>query len=379
MAHAGLAAILLSWLVFGCRFSVFGRRRDNVATVENRTPTTRCATVAQAKRATKAENQFPCPIASCDPWLLRGAGAAPDCTGLSPCTSRQNRTSYVSTSRIIPSFTDWLVHHRNELDAIVFDVDGVLMKARRPVPGSAELVQRLRTDHVPFRLLTNDGCHSPQEKIELLRECGLEFTEDEIVSSSHGMVELAEERSWQDHMFFVMGYVASCYGDEAGIQMTTDVDSLPRCTGVIVGEKSFDWEAVINAVFNYLITHADASLIVPNPDEYFAGRSQPFHIASGAIGRFLRQLCHTHGHRLEPIYLGKPYEPIFLHNHYQLEQELRCALERDRVVIIGDSLASDIKGGRDFGYRTALVLTGITTEAMLADSDVQPELVCRTI
>lgn len=285
----------------------------------------------------------------------------------------------MSTSRIIPSFTDWLVHHRNELDAIVFDVDGVLMKARRPVPGSAELVQRLRTDHVPFRLLTNDGCHSPQEKIELLRECGLEFTEDEIVSSSHGMVELAEERSWQDHMFFVMGYVASCYGDEAGIQMTTDVDSLPRCTGVIVGEKSFDWEAVINAVFNYLITHADASLIVPNPDEYFAGRSQPFHIASGAIGRFLRQLCHTHGHRLEPIYLGKPYEPIFLHNHYQLEQELRCALERDRVVIIGDSLASDIKGGRDFGYRTALVLTGITTEAMLADSDVQPELVCRTI
>ena len=283
----------------------------------------------------------------------------------------------MSIPKVIPSLTDWLARHRGELDAIVFDVDGVLMKARRPVPGSAELIHRLRTERLPFRLLTNDGCHSPEEKIALLSECGLEFTSNDIVSSSHGLVELAEARGWQGQTFFVMGYIASCYGDEAGLQTTTDLDALSSCTGVIVGEKSFDWEAVINAVFNRLIAHPDAPLIVPNPDEYFAGRSQPFHIASGAIGRFLRQLCHTYGHRLEPIYLGKPYEPIFLHNHHQLEQVLGCALPRERVLIVGDSLASDIKGGRDFGYRTSLALTGITTEAMLSDSDVQPELVCR--
>ena len=299
--------------------------------------------------------------------------------GLSPRTSSRSGTSDVPTPQVIPSLTDWLAQHGQELDAVVFDVDGVLMKARRPVPGSAELIHRLRADHVPFRLLTNDGCHSPEEKIALLSECGLEFTPDEIVSSSHGLVELAEARSWQGHTFFVMGYVASCYGDEAGIQMTMDLDALATCTGVIVGEKSFDWEAVINVVFNHLITHPDAHLIVPNPDEYFPGRRQLFHIASGAIGRFLRQLCHTYGHCLEPIYLGKPYEPIFLHNHHQLEHELACTLPRDRVVIIGDSLASDIRGGLDFGYRTAVVLTGITTEGMVADSDVQPELVCRTL
>ena len=285
----------------------------------------------------------------------------------------------VPTPQATPSFTDWLAQHHDELDAIVFDVDGVLMKARRPVPGSTELVQRLRADHLPFRLLTNDGCHSPDEKIALLSECGLRFSPAEVVSSSHGLVELAQARGWQGHLFFVMGYVASCYGDEAGIQMTTDLDALSACTGVIVGEKSFDWEAVINAVFNYLITHPDAPLIVPNPDEYFAGRSQPVHIASGAIGRFLLQLCHTYGRRLEPLFLGKPYEPIFLHNHHQLEQELGRALPRERVVIVGDSLASDIQGGRDFGYRTALVLTGVTTSAMLAGSDVQPELVCQTL
>ena len=50
VVHVGWDAILLAWLVFGCGFSVFGRRRNNVAPNENRKPTT--------------ENQLPCTVAS---------------------------------------------------------------------------------------------------------------------------------------------------------------------------------------------------------------------------------------------------------------------------------------------------------------------------
>ena len=44
-------------------------------------------------------------------------------------------------------------------------------------------------------------------------------------------------------------------------------------------------------------------------------------------------------------------------------------------VLVGDSLTGDIAGGRDFGYRTVLVMTGITTPEMLARSEIRPELV----
>jgi len=281
---------------------------------------------------------------------------------------------------VLPSFRPWLQSHRDELDAIVFDVDGVLMTARHPTPGSGELIDRLRADDVPFALLTNDGCHSPEEKTELLRSCGMEFSPGDIVSASHGLVELAAERNWAGKQFFVMGYLGNpCYAERAGLRSTCDADALCECAGAIVGEKKYDWEEVITAVFNFLIAHSDAPLIVPNPDEYFPGSSVSLHVASGAVGRFLQQLCRTYGHDVQPVYLGKPYAPIFLYNHHRIEKQLGRQVAHERVMIVGDSLASDIRGGLDFGYRTALVLTGITPRHMLSRSLTQPELVFETL
>ena len=277
---------------------------------------------------------------------------------------------------VAPSLGLWLDGHADELDAIVFDVDGVLMVEHRPVAGSAELIDRLRAEGMPFSLLTNDGCHSPEEKVERLSKCGLCFSPEEIVSCSHGLVELVEEHGWAGRWFFAMGSVgAPCYAEQAGLRVTCDLAALSDCTGAIVGEKEYDWEATISAVFNFLINHRAAPLIVPNPDEFFATGPSTLHPASGAVGRFLQQMCLAYGHDVEPIYLGKPYEPIFLTNHHRLEGQLGRPAPRDRVLIVGDSLASDIRGGIDFGYRTALVLTGVATLDMARSSDVRPDLV----
>ncbi len=279
-------------------------------------------------------------------------------------------------STILPSFRAWLEAHQRDLDAIVFDVDGVLMVAHHPVPGACELIEWLHEIGKPFFLLTNDGCHSPEEKTEALRACGMEFSPNEIVSCGHGLRELADARGWRGKLFFAMGSLgAPCYGERAGLRITRDFGKLDACAGVIIGEKDYDWEPTINAVFNFLIQHPDAALVVPNPDAYFARRPGWLQLASGATGRFIEQLCRTYGRPLEPIYLGKPYEPIFLTNHHRLERELGRDVPRARVLIVGDSLESDIRGGRDFGYLTALMLTGITPREALARSDIAADLV----
>ena len=278
------------------------------------------------------------------------------------------------------SLRAWLHTHHGDLDALVFDIDGVLMVAHHPVEGAVELMDWLHAIHKPFFLLTNDGCHSPEEKTAALRACGMDFSPDEIVSCSHGLGELAEERGWACELFFAMGALGTpCYGERAGLRVTRDLDALDRCTGVVIGEKDYDWETTINAVFNFLIAHPAAPLIVPNPDEYFARRPDQLQLASGAVGRFLRQICRTYGHDLEPIYLGKPFEPIFLTNHHRVERELGRPAPRGRVMIVGDSLESDVRGGRDFGYRTALMLTGITPRDALTRSRVGQELVFEAI
>jgi ribonucleotide monophosphatase NagD (HAD superfamily) len=144
---------------------------------------------------------------------------------------------------------------------------------------------------------------------------------------------------------------------------------------VVVGEKDYDWHQVIAAVFNFLIEHPAAPLIVPNPDVAYPGRHNRLHPASGAVARFLQLLCREFDHPLEPVYLGKPFAPIFRWNHRLLEHRAGRPVRHDRVLMVGDFLASDIRGGRDFGYRTALVLTGITTIELLHRSEIQPELV----
>jgi HAD superfamily hydrolase (TIGR01450 family) len=286
----------------------------------------------------------------------------------------------VTEGPVSDSFAAWLRRHRNEVDAVVFDVDGVLTRGGRAAPGSGELIDWLRGERLPFALLTNDGGNSPEQKLELLRQSGLEFALEEIVSASHGLLDLVPERGLAGRLFFVMGTVGTpCYAERAGLRVTTAPGAIGECTGVIIGEERYDWERVITAVFNFLLRRPQAPVIVPNPDDVFPVGQDALEIAAGSIARLLQMLCRTRGIVIEPIYLGKPYAPIFRYSHARFEQRVGHPIRHERVVMVGDSLTGDIAGGRDFGYRTVLVMTGITSPEMLAASPIQPERVFAAI
>jgi NagD protein len=57
----------------------------------------------------------------------------------------------------------------------------------------------------------------------------------------------------------------------------------------------------------------------------------------------------------------------------------QLGLRTAEVTMIGDTMATDILGGVQMGYRTALVLTGGTTRDDLSDYAYQPDLVIDTI
>lgn len=274
------------------------------------------------------------------------------------------------------SFSNWFEQHQNEFDALVFDIDGVLLAGQTPLPGSGEFVRKLRDRNFPFSLLTNDGNHSIEEKCQHLKNCGVQFRHEEITSCGHGLVEVANKFGMVGKLFFVMGDLGDpCYAQNAGLVVTRNIEELPKCAGVIDGEKNYDWEPVINAVVNYFIANPDALFIVPNPDEYYPIASGEIEIASGATARFIQNALKAYGINIEPIYLGKPYTPIFEHNHTALEHRLKRSIEPKRVIMIGDSIDSDIRGANDFGYCSALLLTGITKPDMLKTSTIQPDFV----
>ena len=273
-------------------------------------------------------------------------------------------------------FIDWLDDHPRDLDAIVLDVDGVLLLAKEATPGSRELLTRLRADGLPFLLLTNDGDHSPVEKAATLQACGLEIQATEIVSCAHGLGTVAKEHGCEGELFYVMGNLGTpCYAEAAHLRTTRELAELPRCRGVIVGEDNYDWEPVINAVVNFFIAHPEALLVTPNPDEYYPDGRGSIRLAAGSVARLIQRALATYGRLKAPLFLGKPHGPIFQTAHRRLERGVGRAIAKNRVLMIGDNLESDVAGASAFGYRSAIVLTGITTPAMLADASLTPDWV----
>jgi NagD protein len=277
---------------------------------------------------------------------------------------------------VIPSFGAWFDQHQDEFDAVVLDIDGVLLLAGAAPSGGRELIEKLRRKNFPFSLLTNDGNHSIEEKCQYLKECGIEIAAEEVTSCGHGLVEIANKFDLAGKLFFVMGELGDpCYAENAGLVVTRNTEELPKCAGIITGEENYDWEPVINAAVNYFIANPKAPLVVPNPDEYFPAPNGKIKLAAGATARFIQRALKVYGTIIEPIYLGKPYAPIFEHSHSVLQNRLKRSVELKRVIMIGDSIDSDIRGANDFGYRSALVLTGVTRLEMLKAGPVQPDFI----
>jgi len=280
--------------------------------------------------------------------------------------------------RIRPSFREWYVRHAGELDAVVLDIDGVLCLDHKPLPGARALVGALRAAGTPFSLLTNDGNHSKRQKCAFLKACGVVVSEAQIVSCGDGLLELGAARKLAGKLFFVLGDLGRpCYAEAAGLRVTRRQRDLPRCAGIIIGEDNYDWEPNINAAVNHCIRRPATPLIVPNPDEYYGVGPSTVHVAAGGVARFIRRVLRTYGVRVDPVYLGKPHQPIFRHHHGMLERKLGGKVRRARVVLVGDSLASDIRGANRFGYQSALVLTGVTNPDMLRTSRIRPDMVFR--
>jgi HAD superfamily hydrolase (TIGR01450 family) len=277
-------------------------------------------------------------------------------------------------------FSAWLDAHPRQLDALMLDIDGVLLLAKGATPGSGELLERLRADGLPFLLLTNDGDHSAQEKAAILQGAGLGIRAEEIVSCAHGLSAVAEVGAGVKAPFFIMGNLGTpCYAEAAGLRTTREIADLPRCRGVIVGENNYDWEATLNAVVNFFIRHPEARLVVPNPDEYYPDGHGGVRLAAGSVGRLIHRALSTYGYPKEPLYLGKPYAPIFHFAHRRLQQMAGKDIEKRRILMIGDNLDSDVAGAKAFGCRSAVVLTGLTTPAMLSAALLKPDWVWREL
>jgi NagD protein len=262
------------------------------------------------------------------------------------------------------TFLKWWGLNISGFSALLFDIDGTLISGKKAMPGVPALIKQLEDNGFPFFLLTNDGNHSTREKSNILKRAGLCIKPDEIISCGDALKPFVRANGLAGKKFFVMGDLGKpSYAERAGLEIEKCTKRINECAGVIVGEGTYNWQSNISSAMNYFIKYPKRPLIVPNPDSYWPnGPDGELGIGAGGKARFICTILGDYGIKLKPVYLGKPYGAIFNYAFDILKTRfgLSANLQRKRVLMLGDSLASDIRGANRFGFTSGLVLTGIT-------------------
>lgn len=239
-------------------------------------------------------------------------------------------------------------------DGYLFDLDGTIYLGDTLLPGAYELLRTLRELGRPTAFLSNNPTKDPEMYAEKLGRLGIPTDPGHVVNP---LVTLAAwlRRSAPGSNVFVLGsepLKRAVVG--AGCTLCED----PELIDVVVAsyDTSFDYRK-LQIAFTTLWQHGRARLVTTNPDAYCpmpGGRGEPDAAAVVAA------IEASTGVRCE-VNLGKP-DPAMLATAADV-----LGLSPRDCLMVGDRLYTDIAMAVDAGMDSALVLTGESTRAMVAD------------
>ena len=241
-------------------------------------------------------------------------------------------------------------------NGFLLDIDGVLLRGGRALPGAKDALAELRKLG-PVLLLTNNSTKSREGTARRLREAGIPVEPTEVLPSSYVAAKFLGQR---------FGLLRFWYIGEEGIleEMAAAGHTLvspEEAEWIVVGmDRSLTYEKLAQALrallrgARLLATNEDPTF--PTPDGLVPG--------AGAVVGALR------GMGFPPEFVvGKP-SPIA----FQVALEV-LGLAPSQVLMIGDRLETDVAGAQALGMDTALVLSGVTKLEDLKDARIRPTYV----
>jgi HAD superfamily hydrolase (TIGR01450 family) len=265
---------------------------------------------------------------------------------------------------------------------IFFDAFGVLKNAEGILPGIHDTFDWLMSEGKQFYVLTNDASRSPQQLAEsYYRQNFFAITPERIISS--GMLA-------RDYLDLKVHHGTVAYlgtADSAHYLETVDLKTLPISEVdlkdvadinalVLLDDEGFDWNTDITKTVN-LLRKRNIPVIVANTDATYPISKTRVSVAIGAVARMIESIVGK-----QFINFGKPDAQLFMFA-YERVQELATGVTRSDVLMVGDTLKTDILGGNKFGLDTVLVLTGNTqpddAEILIRTTGIIPTYVCESI
>lgn len=245
-------------------------------------------------------------------------------------------------------------------------MDGVIYRENHLIAGAREFVESLIGTGAPFIFLTNNSAPTPEDLSVRLGHLGIPgLSPRHFYTSALNTADFLSE-THPACTVFVIG--------EGGLLTALHerkiANDAMHPSYVIVGEGAASLEKLAKA--HTCIEHG-ARLLATNPDNWCPISSQDTRPGAGATAAFLEA---STGRRA--YYLGKPNGYMF-HRAGRKLADMRGGGNLEEVVVIGDTMETDIRGAIEAGLQAYLVLTGSTGIENVADYVYQPTRVLGSI
>jgi NagD protein len=221
------------------------------------------------------------------------------------------------------------------------DMDGVLVREDRALPGAADFLTRLEERGKRYLVLTNNSIFTPRDLAARLVRSGLQVREESIWTSA-----LATAAFVSDQLPGGSAYVIGEAGlttalHEVGYTLTDrDPDFM------VLGEtRTYSFEAITRGI---RLVEAGARFIATNPDVTGPSEEGPLP-ATGSVAALI-----TRATGREPYFVGKP-NPMMLRSALN-----KIEAHSENTVLVGDRMDTDVVAGIEAGLETILVLSGST-------------------
>lgn len=264
--------------------------------------------------------------------------------------------------------------------AVFFDAFGVLKNHQGLIPGIEGTFKYLEKKNIPYYVLTNDSSRSPDELSNWYQKRGMpSITTDKILSSGMLAMEFFKTKLTNGNAVAYLGTQGSAhYIETAGLKTLSikDVD-LNNLEGIqsfaFLDDEGFDWNVDINKTIN-LLRKKNMSVVVANTDKNYPVNNNDIAVAIGGLADLVERIM---GKKF--IRFGKPDAQMFLLAFERAKIDTP-EIKRNEILMVGDTLFTDILGGNKFGLDTALVLSGNTLPEMakikIGGTGIIPTYVC---
>lgn len=239
-------------------------------------------------------------------------------------------------------------------DVFLLDAFGVLNVGDTVIPGAVDRISALQSAGKHVLVVTNSASFPAKVALAKYQNLGFDFTLDDVVSSRDALIKGLSD--WGDLNWGVMA-PQGCDVAGLGIKgfcLADDRRAYDAADGFVLLSAA-DWTENQQKMLLGSLTQTPRPVLVGNPD-IVAPREDHLSLEPGS---FAHQIADSTG--IAPEFYGKPFANIYDLAFARLPQ----TLAKNRMLMVGDTLHTDVLGGAAAGVKTAM----ITSFGLFARSD----------